>query len=51
MEKSKKQFWSFLGGIMGLITGGYMIFYSKDNWGFLPAILGALMLIWRRNGR
>lgn len=50
MRKKQKKFWSFVGGISGLIIGGYMIFYVKDNLGFLPALLGVILLIWKRNG-
>lgn len=48
--KDRKKFWSFIGGISGLLVGGFMIFYYKDNLGFIPAILGASLLIFRRNG-
>jgi len=50
MKKKQRKFWSFIGGIAGLITGGWMIFIAKDNLGFLPSILGAILLIWKRNG-
>lgn len=34
-----------IGGIAGLITGGGMIFVYKDNWGFIPLILGVILLL------
>ena len=36
------------GGITGLILGGYMIFINQDNWGFLPSMAGALLLLRRK---
>lgn len=39
---------SLVGGIMGLAVGFWMIFIMKDNLGFLPAILGAILLIMKR---
>lgn len=37
---------SLLGGIAGLVLGFWMIFITNDNFGFLPALAGALLLIW-----
>ena len=34
-----------IGGIAGLVLGFWMIFVLKQNLGFVPAILGALLLI------
>ena len=39
---------ALIGGIMGLSVGFWMIFIVKDNFGFLPAILGSLLLLLRR---
>lgn len=37
-----------IGGISGIILGGWMIFYLKDNFGFIPAVMGMLLLTWRK---
>lgn len=39
---------AFIGGIFGLIIGGWFIFYYKDNAGFLIALLSLILLIWGR---
>lgn len=49
MNKKRKQFWRLVGGISGLIVGGGMIFVYKDNLGFIPAILGVILLLY--NGK
>lgn len=48
VENKKKRFWIFIGSVAGIIVGSWMIFYLKNNWGFLPAIIGFLSLIWGR---
>lgn len=48
LNKQQRQKWRFWGGVAGFISGAWMIFYLKDNLGFLPAILGTLLLLWER---
>lgn len=36
---------ALIGGVLGLIVGFWMIFIVKDNLGFIPGILGALLLV------
>lgn len=45
-EQRKKT--AFYGGIAGLVIGFWMIFIAKDNFGFLPAVLGVILLIYGR---
>ena len=45
----QKRKWSLIGGIAGLITGFGIIFLFKNNLGFVPAIMGALLLVIKRN--
>lgn len=45
LSKKRK---SLIVGIFGLLIGGYMIFIWKDNLGFIPAIIGAFLLVWKR---
>lgn len=45
----QKRKWSLIGGISGLIVGFYMLFIIKNMWGFVPAIMGALLLVVKRN--
>lgn len=49
LTKNQRKRWSLIGGVSGLITGFGMIFLFKNNLGFIPAILGALLLVVRRN--
>lgn len=49
MDKKRKAFWRLVGGISGLITGGGMIFLYKNNLGFIPFILGVILLLY--NGK
>jgi len=47
----QKRKWSLIGGVCGFISGFYLIFITKNNLGFLLAIMGAILLIFgRRNG-
>jgi membrane-bound ClpP family serine protease len=48
-EKYFKKNWSLIGGIAGLVLGFYLIFIIKNNWGFVFTIMGALLLIIKRN--
>lgn len=45
--KQKKR-WALAGGVSGFIIGGWMLFITKTFWGFVPAILGATLLIFGR---
>ena len=45
----QKRKWSLIGGIAGLITGFGLIFFFKNNWGILWGLIGALLLVIRRN--
>lgn len=49
LSTSQKKKWSLIGGIAGLITGFGMIFFFRNNWGFIPGIMGALLLIVERD--
>lgn len=44
-QKSRR---SLIGGIGGLIIGFWVIFVTKSSLGFIPAILGMLLLILHR---
>lgn len=44
-DKRQKQKWSLIGGISGLIVGFAMIFFFNNHWGFIPGVLGALLLL------
>lgn len=49
LSAEQKNKWSLIGGISGLLVGFWLIFINKNNLGFVPGILGALLLIIRRN--
>jgi len=46
-NKQRKQRVAFFGGLAFLVVGFWMLFIAKDNLGFLPGILGALLILWR----
>lgn len=50
LTKKQKQQRALIAGIAGLIIGFWMLFVFKNNWGFIPAILGSLLLILNPNG-
>lgn len=37
----------FLVGLLFLAIAFWMIFISKDNLGFIPGFLGALLVLWK----
>jgi hypothetical protein len=43
-QKRKRR---IIAGIFGFIVGGWMIFIAKDNFGFLIAIISAIILLWK----
>lgn len=43
----RKQKNAFYAGILFMAVGFWMIFVVQDNLGFIPSILGALLLYWR----
>jgi len=45
--KGNKQKTAVIAGLLFLVIGFWMIFTAKDNLGFLPAILGSLLVLWR----
>lgn len=47
-NKKRKPFLIFLAGIGGILVGAWMIFYLKDIRGFIPGIIGVLLLIIKR---
>ena len=47
MSGKQKQFKAFWAGLMFMAVGGYMVFVLKDLLGFIPSIIGALLLFWR----
>jgi len=49
MNKQQKKKWSFLGGVAGLVLGAYLLFALKNIWGLVFTIMGALLLIIKRN--
>ncbi len=49
LNNKQKRVYSFIGGIAGLVVGFWFIFINKNNIGFIPTILGALLLLIRRN--
>lgn len=48
LDKHQKKVYSLIGGIAGLVVGFWFIFIIKNNLGFIPAFLGALLLILKR---
>lgn len=42
---------AFIGGVSALIVGAWMIFVSKDNLGFIPALLGIIIILFGNKGR
>ena len=44
----KKKSLQLIGGISGLIIGAWIIFITKSNLGFIPAIMGVLLLILKK---
>ncbi len=46
-KKERKQRVAFFGGISFLALGFWMIFIAKDNLGFIPGIIGTLLIFWR----
>ena len=47
LTKRQKERSAFFGGLAFVIVGFWMIFIAKDNLGFLPAILGTILMLWR----
>lgn len=45
-QKDRRRLW---GGISGLVIGFWMLFITRTYWGFVPAIMGALLLILKRD--
>ena len=48
LTKKQKSQRSLIGGIAGLVIGFWLIFITKSNLGFVPAILGTLLLVLKR---
>ncbi|MBU0893870.1 MAG: hypothetical protein KKB88_00335 [Nanoarchaeota archaeon] len=48
INKSQKKTLSLIAGISGLIVGFWMIFVTKNNFGFIPSIIGTILLLWGR---
>ena len=47
----EKEFKSFWAGIFFMIIGFYLIFIKHSNIGFIPSILGAIILYWKQDGK
>lgn len=45
--KQQKQKIAFFSGILFITIGFWMIFVSKDKLGFIPGIIGAILLAYR----
>lgn len=46
-SKEEKKRIAFFSGLLFLILGFWMIFIAKDNLGFIPGIIGSLLMFWR----
>lgn len=46
-SRLRKKRTAFLGGLAFVILGFWMIFVAKDNLGFLPGIIGTMLIMWR----
>jgi len=47
--KEQKEKYALIGGIAGLLVGFWMIFFTASKyWGFIPSIMGAILLIFGR---
>lgn len=46
LNKEQRKRASLWGGMSGLLVGAWFLFFLKDNFGFIPALAGALILIW-----
>lgn len=44
-RKYKKPLWAFLGGISGLLVGGYLLFQEENLFGFLLILTGVIFLL------
>ncbi len=43
----EKNRYALIGGVSGLVLGFWMIFFTSSRFfGFVPAIMGAILLIW-----
>jgi len=51
MRLKQKRTYGFYASIAALLIGAWMIFYLKNNWGFVPSIIGAFYLILKKNGK
>ncbi len=47
LTKEQKKVRAFYSGLGLLILGFYIIFLKHNNVGFIPSILGALLMLWR----
>ena len=43
----QKKVKSFYAGLGLLILGFYIIFIRKDNLGFIPSIIGSILILWK----
>lgn len=46
LSKIKRQRKIFYAGMLFMGIGFWMIFIARDNFGFIPGIIGALLLHW-----
>lgn len=44
LTKKQKKIYSLIGGISGLIVGGWIIFYLKDMRGFIITIASLILI-------
>ena len=47
-RKYKSEFWKFWASVSGILLGGWMIFKYHNNWGFIPALVGFIALLWKK---
>jgi len=47
LKPRQKQRKAFFAGLLLLSIAFWMIFISQDNFGFVPGIIGAFLLLWK----